>query len=295
MKMNVYSIKDLENFSGIKAHTIRIWEQRYHLLNPVRTDTGIRTYSDIDLKRILNIATLQNKGGIKISKIAELTESEISEKILQLSGGELDYPEHIQAITVAMMDLDEYRFQVLAKSITDAYGFENFMLKVIYPFLTRLGTLWLSGSVGPAQEHFITHLIRQKIIAAIDSQMAKPKPNAKKFLLYLPEGELHEIGLLFASYLIRARQHSAVYLGQSLPFDELCLAYEIHQPDYVFSVFTTEPSQDVLPAYVAELDKMLPDAKIMLTGYNVLHSSEPLPTRIQLIGDFTTLIELIES
>lgn len=295
MRMNVYSIKDLENFSGIKAHTIRIWEQRYHLLNPVRTETGIRTYTDIDLKRILNIATLQNKGGIKISKIAELTESEISEKILQLSGGELDYPEHIQAITVAMMDLNEYRFQVLAKTITDAYGFENFMLKVIYPFLTRLGTLWLSGSVGPAQEHFITHLIRQKIIAAIDSQMAKPKPDAKKFLLYLPEGELHEIGLLFASYLIRARQHSAVYLGQSLPFDELCLAYEIHQPDYVFSVFTTEPSQDILPAYVADLDKMLPDAKIMLTGYNVLHAAEPLPARIQLIGDFTTLIELIES
>lgn len=295
MRMNVYSIKDLENFSGIKAHTIRIWEQRYHLLNPVRTETGIRTYSDIDLKRILNIATLQNKGGIKISKIAELTESEISEKILQLSGGELDYPEHIQAITVAMMDLDEYRFQVLAKTITEAYGFENFMLKVIYPFLTRLGTLWLSGSVGPAQEHFITHLIRQKIIAAIDSQMAKPRPGAKKFLLYLPEGELHEIGLLFASYLIRARQHSAVYLGQSLPFDELCLAYEIHQPDYVFSVFTTEPSQDILPAYVAELDKMLPDAKIMLTGYNVLHSAEPLPARIQLIGDFATLIELIDS
>ena len=295
MKMNVYSIRDLENFSGIKAHTIRIWEQRYHLLQPVRTDTGIRTYTDIDLKRILNIAALQNKGGIKISKIAELTEAEISEKILQLSGGELDYPEHIQAITVAMMDLDEYRFQVLAKTITDAYGFENFMLKVIYPFLTRLGTLWLSGSVGPAQEHFITHLIRQKIIAAIDSQMAKPKPDAKKFLLYLPEGELHEIGLLFASYLIRARQHSAVYLGQSLPFDELCLAYEIHQPDYVFSVFTTEPSQDILPAYVSELDKMLPSAKIMLTGYNVLHSPEPLPSRIQLIGDFTTLIEVIES
>lgn len=293
--MNVYSIKDLENFSGIKAHTIRIWEQRYHLLSPVRTETGIRTYSDVELKRILNIATLQNKGGIKISKIAELSEAEISEKILQLSGGDLDYPEHIQAITVAMMDLDEYRFQELAKSITKAYGFENFMLKVIYPFLTRLGTLWLSGSVGPAQEHFITHLIRQKIIAAIDSQIAKPRANAKKFLLYLPEGELHEIGLLFASYLIRARQHSAVYLGQSLPFDELCLAYEIHQPDYVFSVFTTEPSQDVLPTYVADLDKHLPEATIMLTGYNVLHSPEPIPARIQLISDFNSLIQLIES
>jgi DNA-binding transcriptional MerR regulator len=295
MKMNVYSIKDLENFSGIKAHTIRIWEQRYHLLNPTRTETGIRTYTDIDLKRILNIATLQNKGGIKISKIAELTEAEVSEKILQLSGGELDFPEHIQALTVAMMDLDEYRFQELSKIITDAYGFENYMLKVIYPFLTRLGTLWLSGSVGPAQEHFITHLIRQKIIAAIDSQMGKPQPNAKKFLLYLPEGELHEIGLLFASYLIRARQHSAVYLGQSLPFDELCLAYEIHQPDYVFSVFTTEPAQDALPAYVAQLDQHLPNAKILLTGYNVLHSPEPIPARIQLIKDFSSLIEMIES
>ena len=295
MKMNVYSIKDLENFSGIKAHTIRIWEQRYHLLNPTRTETGIRTYTDIDLKRILNIATLQNKGGIKISKIAELTEAEVSEKILQLSGGELDFPEHIQALTVAMMDLDEYRFQELSKIITDAYGFENYMLKVIYPFLTRLGTLWLSGSVGPAQEHFITHLIRQKIIAAIDSQMGKPQPNAKKFLLYLPEGELHEIGLLFASYLIRARQHSAVYLGQSLPFDELCLAYEIHQPDYVFSVFTTEPAQDALPAYVAQLDQHLPNAKILLTGYNVPHSPEPIPARIQLIKDFSSLIEMIES
>jgi len=295
MKMNVYSIKDLENFSGIKAHTIRIWEQRYHLLSPTRTETGIRTYTDIDLKRILNIATLQNKGGIKISKIAELTEAEVSEKILQLSGGDLDFPEHIQALTVAMMDLDEYRFQELTQIITDAYGFENYMLKVIYPFLTRLGTLWLSGSVGPAQEHFITHLIRQKIIAAIDSQMARPKPDAKKFLLYLPEGELHEIGLLFASYLIRARQHSAVYLGQSLPFDELCLAYEIHQPDYVFSVFTTEPAQDKLSSYVSDLDNHLPTAKILLTGYNVLHSPEPIPARIQLISDFNSLIELIES
>ena len=295
MKMNVYSIKDLENFSGIKAHTIRIWEQRYHLLSPTRTETGIRTYTDIDLKRILNIATLQNKGGIKISKIAELTEAEVSEKILQLSGGELDFPEHIQALTVAMMDLDEYRFQELTQIITEAYGFENYMLRVIYPFLTRLGTLWLSGSVGPAQEHFITHLIRQKIISAIDSQMAKPKPGTKKFLLYLPEGELHEIGLLFASYLIRARQHSAVYLGQSLPFDELCLAYEIHQPDYVFSVFTTEPAQDKLSSYVSDLDKQLPTAKILLTGYNVLHSPEPIPSRIQLISDFNSLIELIES
>ena len=161
--------------------------------------------------------------------------------------------------------------------------------------MRRLGTLWLSGSVGPAQEHFISHLIRQKLISSIDAQDLSLKPDAKKFLLYLPEGELHEIGLLFASYLIRARQHSAVYLGQSLPFDELCLAYEIHQPDYVFSVFTTEPSQDVMHDYLLQLDQHLPDAQILLTGYNVLHSAEPVPARIQLIWDFNSLIELIEA
>ena len=290
--MAIYSIKDLENLSGIKAHTLRIWEQRYRILNPNRTETNIRTYSDEELKRVLNIALLQDKGGFKISAIANMSEAEMASHILHLSESQFDFPEQIQALTLAMLDLDEAKFQLLTKNMIQANGFESYMLDVIYPFMRRLGTLWLSGSVGPAQEHFISHLIRQKLIASIDAQDLSLKPDAKKFLLYLPEGELHEIGLLFANYVFRARKHSVVYLGQSLPYEELLLAYEIHQPDYIFSVFTSEPTAELMDAYLARMAEDMPKSKIMLTGYQVLQPERKIPANITLLMDFQAMIDL---
>jgi DNA-binding transcriptional MerR regulator len=290
--MAIYSIKDLENLSGIKAHTLRIWEQRYRILNPNRTETNIRTYSDEELKRVLNIALLQDKGGFKISAIANMSEAEMATHILHLSESQFDFPEQIQALTLAMLDLDEAKFQLLTKNMIQANGFESYMLDVIYPFMRRLGTLWLSGSVGPAQEHFISHLIRQKLIASIDAQDLSLKPDAKKFLLYLPEGELHEIGLLFANYVFRARKHSVVYLGQSLPYEELLLAYEIHQPDYIFSVFTSEPNAELMDAYLARMAEDMPKSKIMLTGYQVLQPERKIPANITLLMDFQAMIDL---
>jgi DNA-binding transcriptional MerR regulator len=290
--MSVFSIKDLENISGIKAHTLRIWEQRYGILKPERTDTNIRHYGDEELKLVLNIALLQEKGGFKISEIAKMSDAEIVSHILHLSETSFNHVDHMQALTLAMMDLDEARFQVLTRNIVNAHGFEYYMLEVIYPFMRRLGTLWLSGSVGPAQEHFISHLIRQKLIAAIDQQDLSLKPNAKRVLLYLPEGELHEIGLLFANYVFRARKHAVVYLGQSLPYDELLLAYSIHKPDYIFSVFTTEPSVDEIDAYMAKMAVDMPNTKIILTGYVVLQPERKLPVDIHTIPDFQSLIDL---
>ncbi len=292
MAMNVFSIKDLENISGIKAHTLRIWEQRYGILKPERTDTNIRHYGDEELKLVLNIALLQEKGGFKISEIAKMSDAEMVSHILHLSETSFNHVDHMQALTLAMMDLDEARFQLLTQNIVNAHGFEYYMLEVIYPFMRRLGTLWLSGSVGPAQEHFISHLIRQKLIAAIDQQDLSLKPNAKRVLLYLPEGELHETGLLFANYLFRARKHSVVYLGQSLPYDELLLAYSIHKPEYIFSVFTTEPSADQIDAYMAKMVEDMPDTQIMVTGYLVLQPDRKIPAAIQTIADFQSLIDI---
>jgi DNA-binding transcriptional MerR regulator len=293
--MNVFSIKDLENISGIKAHTLRIWEQRYGILRPERTLTNIRHYGDDELKIVLNIALLQKKGGFKISEIAKMSEAEIASQILHLSETSFSKSDHMQALTLAMMDLDEARFQTLTHTIINAHGFEYYMLEVIYPFMRRLGNLWLSGSVGPAQEHFISHLIRQKLISAIDQQDLSLKPTAKRVLLYLPEGELHEIGLLFANYVFRARKHAVVYLGQSLPYDELLLAYRLHKPDYIFSVFTTEPSVDAIDSYMANMAKDMPNAQIMLTGYLVLQPERKLPASIRAIPDFQSLIDLANS
>lgn len=295
--MNLYSIKDLENLSGIKAHTLRIWEQRYGILNPVRSDTNIRSYEDKDLKLVLNIALLQDKGNFKISEISKMSEEEMSIQILTLSENKLDYPDQIQALTVAMLDLDEKRFQKLTENIIHKIGFESYVMHVIYPFLARLGTLWLSGSVGPAQEHFITHLIRQKLIAAIDQQELNTKENAKKFILYLPEGELHELGLLFANYILRARQHSVIYLGQSLPFDELVFANKIHQPDYICSVFTTEPSASEIDDYVQQLSKSMPEPTFILSGFLLTQDnrSADFPKNIQVLKNFQDLISIAES
>ena len=291
-RMAIYSIKDLENLSGIKAHTLRIWEQRYGILTPSRTETNIRTYTDEELKRVLNIALLQDKGGFKISAIANMSEAEMATHILHLSESQFDFPDQIQALTLAMLDLDEAKFQLLTRNMVQVHGFESYMLHVIYPFMRRLGTLWLSGSVGPAQEHFISHLIRQKLISSIDAQDLSLKPDAKKFLLYLPEGELHEIGLLFANYVFRARKHSVVYLGQSLPYEELLLAYEIHQPDYIFSVFTSEPNPELIDDYVARLAVDLPNSQVLLTGYQILQPDRKIPTNITLLNDFQALIDL---
>ena len=290
-----YSIKDLEHLSGIKAHTLRIWEQRYGILNPCRTETNIRFYGDEELKLVLNIALLQNKGGFKISSIVKMSKDEIFAHILAFSNTSLSFPEQIQALTLAMLDLDESKFQQLTQNIVNKHGFESYMLNIIHPFMRRLGTLWLSGSVGPAQEHFISHLIRQKVIAAIDAQDLNLKPHSKKFLLYLPEGELHEIGILFANFILRARKHSVVYLGQSLPYEELLLAYEIHQPDYVFSVFTSEPNTDLINDYLIKMSKDLPKSKIYLTGYQALQPTCSAPDNINLLMDFQSLIDLGEN
>lgn len=290
--MNSYSIKDLEHLSGIKAHTLRIWEQRYGILNPCRTETNIRIYGDKELKLVLNIATLQDKGGFKISEIAKMSDDDIFNQILFLSQGALDYPEQIQALSIAMLDLDESRFQQLTQSIVKKHGFESYMLDIIHPFMRRLGTLWLSNSIGPAKEHFISHLIRQKVIAAIDAQDLNLKPQAKKFLLYLPEGELHEIGILFANYILRARNHSIIYLGQSLPYEDLLIAYEAYQPDYIFSVFTSEPNTELIDDYLRNMSKDLPKSKILLTGYQVLQPTCQVPANIHLLMDFQSLIDL---
>lgn len=290
---STYTIKDLEHISGIKAHTLRIWEQRYNILKPCRTVTNLRTYSDKELKLVLNIALLQNKGHYKISKIASMTDEEIIQHTLNLSHALLDFPEQIQALTLSMLDLDEARFQKLSTQLIRTHGFESYMLDIIYPFLRRLGTLWISGSVGPAQEHFISHLIRQKIIAAIDAQDLTLKPGAKKVLMFLPDTELHEMGLLFANYVFRARNHSVVYLGQSLPYEELILAHEIHQPDIIFSVFTSAPNAELIMDYLQKLARDFTDCQVLLTGYQILHDHKEVPKPIQVIKGFDELILLV--
>jgi MerR family transcriptional regulator, light-induced transcriptional regulator len=287
-----YSIKDLENLSGIKAHTLRIWEQRYQIISPKRTDTNIRYYDHADLRLVLNISLLKDHG-FKISEIAKMSLEDMGKEVLSLTSGTLQYPDQIQALTIAMLDLDEERFEKIMNTSILRFGFEDTMVHIIYPFMNKVGMLWMTGSVSPAQEHFITYLIRQKIIVATDGQVRSLKPQSQKFLLYLPDGELHELSLLFANYLIRSRGHRTIYLGQSLPFEDLRLAFEVHKPDNIFTIVTSVPGQDEIHNYVGRLSRTFPQTTIMMTGFQIVNHDQKMPDNVKVFKRLDQFIHFI--
>ncbi|MEM9325958.1 MAG: MerR family transcriptional regulator [Bacteroidota bacterium] len=291
--MSTFSIKDLEHLSGIKAHTIRIWEQRYQLIDPKRTDTNIRYYDDRDLKLILNVALLKNNG-FKISKIAEMSEGEMQREVFKFTETNLRYPEQIHALTISMVDLDEDRFEKIMSTNILKLGFEKTMLNIIYPFLAKIGILWQTGAINPAQEHFISNLVRQKLIVAIDGQFVEKNEKAKKYILYLPEGELHELSLLFADYIIKSRQNRGVFLGQSLPLADLIEVVKMHKPDFLLTVLTSTPGIGQVQAYVDRIAEEFKGIRILMTGYQVVGQDIQTPENVTIINRIEELIEIVE-
>ncbi len=291
--MAVYSIKDLEHFSGIKAHTLRVWEQRYNFINPKRTDTNIRYYDDHDLKLVLNISLLKDNG-FKISHIAEITPDEINQQVIKLTDKALKHDEQIHALTLSMIDLDEERFEKIISQNVMSLGFEKTIINIIYPFLSKIGILWQTGMINPAQEHFISNLVRQKLIVAIDSQFVSDDKTIPKYLLFLPEGELHEVTLLFANYLIRSRNNRIVYLGQNLPFDDLRVAHKIHLPDYIFTVLNTQPESNQVQKYLYDLSEAFPGTQILVTGFRVIGQGLDTPENVTILNKIDDIIAIAD-
>jgi MerR family transcriptional regulator, light-induced transcriptional regulator len=284
--MGQYSIKELEQLSGIKAHTIRIWEKRHRIIEPSRTATNIRYYSDKDLKKIINVSLL-NTYGIKISKIADMSLEDMNKKVLEISELQNDKGIHIDQMVVAMIDMEEELFEKILNSLILRYGFEQTITEIIYPFLEKIGILWQTQNITPAHEHFISNLIRQKIIVAIDGLPLPPK-TAKKILIFLPEGELHELGLLFYHFLIRKAGYRTYYLGQNVPHDDLLSVYKVHQPEYMLTTITSKPLIPI-EKYLERLTNDFRDTKILASGYQVqkFHGS-----KLENIQTFSTALEL---
>jgi MerR family transcriptional regulator, light-induced transcriptional regulator len=289
--VSTYSIKDLEQLSGIKAHTLRIWEQRYNLLAPKRTDTNIRYYDDADLKLILNVALL-NDNGYKISKIANMSLAEMREEVVKLTEKTLTHDDQINALTICMIEMDEERFEKVLSTNILKIGFEQTMLNIIYPFMSKIGVLWQTGAINPAQEHFMSNLIRQKLIVAIDAQIYKG--GGKKFLLYLPEGEHHEISILFAAYLIKLKGHKVVYLGQSTPDDDLNSVYNLIQPEFLLTVITTSPSSENVQEYIDALSQRFSRSEIIVSGYQIVGQDIHFPKNVKSLNYIRQVKEYLE-
>ncbi|MCK5028535.1 MAG: MerR family transcriptional regulator [Bacteroidales bacterium] len=277
--MASYSIKELENLSGIKAHTIRIWEKRYSIIKPARTDTNIRHYCDSDLKRLLNIAIL-NRVGIRISDISKLSDSEITDKVMSVSADSTSSESNIESLIIAMVEMDEYKFDKILSRYIMHEGFENTVVKVIFPFFEKIGLLWQTGSINPAHEHFVSNLFRQKLMVAIDNIVVSNSQTARKFVMFLPEGEYHELALLFYNYLIKKSGQLVYYLGSSMPLNDVLETSKMVNPDYLFTSLTSSLNMNEVSIYLKKLSESFPFQKIYVTGLQIKENNIDLPSNV---------------
>lgn len=292
--MAIYSISDLEKLSGIKSHTIRIWEQRYGVLCPKRTDTNIRYYEDADLQLLLNIALL-NRHGYKISKIAAMSKEDIAQKVNAVSDIKIGLDAELDVLTLSVIEMDEYKFSCILDNHIEQLGFEETMLEVIYPFMEKLSLLWLTGSIKPIQENFITQLVRNKLIAAIEKLPLATDRKKPKFVLYLPRDEQQELSLLFMQFLIKSRGFQVINLGANLALVDLKDACHIHHPDYVFTILSETFNREPIQRYLDNLQESTPGSHLLLTGYLVAAHSVKLPENSTMLPSLDDAIRLLNS
>jgi DNA-binding transcriptional MerR regulator/methylmalonyl-CoA mutase cobalamin-binding subunit len=243
--MKLYHISELEQLSGIKAPTIRVWERRYNLIEPGRTDTNIRMYDDRQVRKLLNVATLL-ANGYKISKIAALDEDDMHAMVLGLQGNtnekDTAATAFVNELVVSMLAFDEERFEKTYAAAVKRYGVFEAMLTIFYPLLEKIGIMWSTDDAMPVQEHFASAVIRRKLMAATDALVLRRK-RRKKFLLLLPPGEWHEIGLLFANYMVRSKDIETIYLGQNVPYEQVASVLTKTDISHVLLFFITRPEQ----------------------------------------------------
>ena len=290
--MAEYKIKDLENLTGIKSHTIRIWEKRYRILSPDRTDTKIRTYSDSELTHLLTVSML-NRNGIKISKIAKLSQEDMNKLLWDIKVNK--EPEYsMDKLLLSLVSLDEELFKETLANLLETEGLEKTFTDHLIPFLDRIGIMWLIGSVNPAQEHFMSNLIRQKIISEIDKQEI-PVSTEKSVLMYLPEHEWHEMSLLFYHFLLRSKGIPTFYLGQSLPYESLVECIEKLKPNYILSSWLTAVDEKLVVSYFKKLKSDYPNLDVFAGGPQIKANSTALKKYIIEVNDLASIMKHLEA
>ncbi|HLV42707.1 MAG TPA: MerR family transcriptional regulator [Brumimicrobium sp.] len=249
--MAEYKIKDLEVLTGIKAHTIRMWEKRYELLSPDRTETKIRTYTDADLVKLLNVVILYDNDW-KISKIAECTDAEIRKKVSGIYSDNHSFSAVVSLLIQSMIELDYDTFERVLSNTIQKEGLEVVHRNYLVSFLNRIGVLWIVGTITPVQEHFVSNIIRQKLIVETDKL---PIVDKRRFdaVLFTPEGEFHEISLLFYNYILRKRNYKTLYLGANLPITDLKKALSIVNPKNIIVSIIANLSEKRYNEYIDEL------------------------------------------
>lgn len=293
MGMNAFTIKDLENLSGIKAHTIRIWEQRYSFLNPQRTETNIRYYTGDELKTVLNIALL-NKYGFKISHIDKMSTAEMREKTLALNQAQAQIERMVNELISCMVDMKLEDFEMLLDGYIKAKGIEKTIPQIIFPFLERIGILWITNHINPAQEHLVTNIIRQKLIMGIETCHA-PLVQKKTVVVFLPEAEHHELGLLFTYYLFKSRGIKVIYLGANVPLKDVEYVATLKKPDFLYSHITSVANNFNFEKFLVNVQNRIPEFQVIVSGALTQNYKKRIPTNVSFKKSLTEVMDYIST
>ncbi len=291
--MNSFTIKDLSNLSGIKAHTLRIWEQRYSFLKPNRTFTNIRYYNNDELRTILNIALL-NKYGFKISHIDKMSAQEVQDKILSLNQTQAQQERLVNQLITQMVDVDIQAFEATMNEYVAARGIEKTITHIIFPFLEKIGILWMTNHINPAQEHLVSNLIRQKLIFGIE-QVRPLITSDKKMVLFLPEGEHHELGLLFMYYLLKSRGVFVWYLGANIPIKDVEYLVNLKKPDYLYCHLTTVGHNFNFDRFLTQLQLTFKKLPTVISGQLTTSYGKKITPPVVFKRSYAEVMEFVSS
>ncbi len=291
-----FSIKDLENLSGIKAHTIRIWEKRYNLLSPERTQTNIRLYSLLSLQKLLNI-TLLYENGLKISKIAQLKNEEIPLKVREIIDEKSIKNNMMNAFKLSMINFDQSLFYNTYNKLVVDLSFREIFKEYFIPLLQELGYLWQSNTISTTHEHFITNLVKQKVYTNTEKVHRSEYVNNKSFVLFLPENEIHELGILYLNYELNLRGYKSIFLGQSVPIENLEPLIASNEFVEFIAYVTVEPSKEKIDKYLQKFKKKILDKKdcrLSLLGFQTQFVDlNTKPENVSIYRGFEDLIEAL--
>jgi MerR family transcriptional regulator, light-induced transcriptional regulator len=280
----MYFIRDIENLTGIKAYTLRVWEQRYNILETKRTDTNIRYYDDDDLRFLISVGIL-NSNGIKISKIAQMSTDEVQKYARIYSESQIKNDGVMQSLGEATLRFDETEFFRVLNGYILRSGMETTMFDIIFPYLRHLGLLWLDGTISISHEHFVTNLLKQRLFVAINDLPNKVKPNGKKYVLFVPSGETHRLSVIFAEFMLRSRGQKVFSLGEGTPLEELHTIVKEVKPDAIFCSITSSNFSVPPQTYVKTLKNNWPKLHILLTGNYIIGKKIDLPDKFHIVAN----------
>ncbi len=290
-----FSIKDLENLSGVKAHTIRIWEKRYRLLEPERSDTNIRTYDVYNLQKILNVSLL-NQFGFKISRIANMDDNEIQMRVQELAIDKESSSHALNSFKMAMMNFDQQLFEKTFNQLLAQNSFREVFMGTLLRLLDTVGLLWSTKTITPAHEHFISTLIQQKLLVNIERVQQSGGNGDTTYVLFLPLNEIHELGLLYIHFELLLKGYKSIFLGSSVPVESLSELQKAFGKTCFISYFTVQPYRENVLEYLKDLSKNILEKRgesLHIIGRNTTQlESDQLPKGVVLHSD---IIELVSS